>query len=388
MATAANDMPKRKRVRYSAEYRAEALALAERIGVAAAASELGLHATQIYQWRAKAAHEKSVTDRERQLREENARLKRQLADKTETVTILGKNRGVLRKEAGLKYAAIHQHRSAHSIALQCAVLGVSRSGYYAWLRRRDSVSQRLAERTKRDEKVIELFEAKKRRYGSPRLREELEAEGMTMNRKTVAESMRRQGLRARAAKPFRHTTDSGHSLGVALNLLAQDFSATRPDEKWAGDITYLRTIQGWLYLAVILDLCTRKVIGWATSTRIDAELACTALRAALARRGEPSDVIMHTDRGSVYCGWDHRNLIRRYGLVASMSGRGNCYDNAVVESFFHSLKVESIHGVRLMHPDALRQALFEYIEVEYNRTRRHSALGTISPDAFEARIVA
>ena len=132
-------------------------------------------------------------------------------------------------------------------------------------------------------------------------------------------------------------------------------------------------------MAVILDLCTRKVIGWATSTRIDASLACAPLKAARARRGEPKGVIMHTDRGSVYCGWDHRNLIRRYGLVASMSGRGNCYDNAVVESFVHSLKVESVHGMPLMDPDALRQALFEYIEVEYNRTRRHSALGYLTP---------
>ena len=197
----------------------------------------------------------------------------------------------------------------------------------------------MAKRAKRDSEAVELFEPKKRRYGSPGLREELEAEGMAMNRKTVAESMLRQGLRARAAKPFRHTTDPGHSLGAAPNLLAQDFSVNRPDEKWARDITYL---------------CTRKAISWATSTRIDADLACTARRAALARRGEPRGVVMHTDRGSVYCGWDHRNLIRRYGLVASMSGRGNCYDNVVVESFFHSLKIERVHGVPLMHPDALR----------------------------------
>ena len=236
------------------------------------------------------------------------------------------------------------------------MLGVSRSVYYAWLHRRHTPSQRLAEQAKRDAKVVELFEAKKRRYGSPRLTKELEAEGLTVDRKTVAESMRRQGLRAKAAKRFRRTTDSGHALGVAPNLLGQDFRANRPDEKWAGDITGLRTTQGWLYLAVVLDLCTRKVIGWATSTRIDAELACAALRAALARRGEPSGVIMHTDRGSVYCGWDHRNLIRRYGLIASMSGRGNCYDNAVVESFFHSLKVESIHRsitgwcLKALHP--------------------------------------
>jgi transposase InsO family protein len=227
--------------------------------------------------------------------------------------------------------------------------------------------------------VVEPFEAKKRRYGSPRLREELEAKGMAMNRKTVAESMRRQGLRARAAKPSQHTTDSAHSPGVAPNVLAQDFSAKRPDEKWAGGITYLRTIQGWFYLAVILNLWTRKVIGWATRIHIGAA-------SSLARRGEPSGVTMHTDRGSIYCGWDHRNLIRRYGVVASMSGRGNCYNNAAVESFSHSLKVESIYGVPLMHPDALREVLFEYIEVEYNPTRRHSALGYISPDAFEARI--
>lgn len=136
----------------------------------------------------------------------------------------------------------------------------------------------------------------------------------------------------------------------------------------------------------MLDLCTRKVIGWSTSTRIDADLACTALQAAIARRGEPRGVIMHTDRGSVYCGWQHRNLIRRYGLLASMSGRGNCYDNAVVESFFHSLKIESIHGEPLMHTEALRRRLFETIEIECDRTRRYSALGYISPDVFEASI--
>ncbi len=236
--------------------------------------------------------------------------------------------------------------------------------------------------------MVELFDAKKRRYGSSRLTKEPEAEGLIMDRKTVAESLRRQGLRAKAAKRVRRSTDSGHSLGVAPNLLAQDFSANRPNKKWAGDMTGLRTTQGWLYLPVVLDLCTRKAIGWATSTRIDPELACTALRAAIARCGEPRGFVMHTDRGSVYGGWDHRNLIRRYGLVTSMSGRGNCCDNAVVESFFHSLKVESIHGVPLINPDALRQALFEYIEVAYKPHRLHPALGYISLDAFEAGIVA
>jgi transposase InsO family protein len=288
----------------------------------------------------------------------------------------------------LKYAAIHQHRLSHRIARQCAVLGVSRSGYYAWLSRAEMALQRQQAKAKRDAKVVELFEARKRRYGAPRLAKELQAEGMPMNRKTVAERMRRLGLRARAARRFRCTTDSSHRLGVAPNLLDQDFSAQRPDQKWAGDITYLRTTQGWLYLAVVIDLCTRKVIGWASSQRIDAKLACDALKAAIARRSPPHGVIMHTDRGSVYCGWQHRDLIRRHGLIASMSGRGNCYDNAPVESFFHTLKVESIHGEPLVDRATLRRQLFEYIEIDYNRTRRHSALGYISPDAFEARIAA
>ena len=248
--------------------------------------------------------------------------------------------------------------------------------------------QRQQAKAERDAKVVELFEARKRRYGAPRLAKELQAEGMPMNRKTVAESMRRLGLRARAARRFRCTTDSSHRLGVAPNLLDQDFSAQRPDQKWAGDITYLRTTQGWLYLAVVIDLCTRKVIGWASSQRIDGQLACGALKAAIARRSPPHGVIMHTDRGSVYCGWQHRDLIRRHGLIASMSGRGNCYDNAPVESFFHTLKVESIHGEPLVNRSTLRRQLFEYIEIDYNRTRRHSALGYISPDAFEAQIAA
>ena len=196
------------------------------------------------------------------------------------------------------------------------------------------------------------------------------------------------GLRAKDARRYRCTTQSSHTPGVAPNMLGQDFSAQRPDQKWAGDVTFLQTTQGWLYLAVVMDLCTRKIIGWATHTRNNADLACNALKAAIARRGAPCGVIMHTDRGNVYCGWQHRDLIRKYGLVASMSGRGNCYDNAPVESFFHTLKVESIHGEPLVSPETLRRQLFEYIEVEYNRTRRHSALGYISPDAFEAQIAA
>ena len=208
-----------------------------------------------------------------------------------------------------------------------------------------------------------------------------------INRKTVAESMRRrQGLRAWAAKRFRRTIDSSHALGVAPNRIAQDFNAKRPDEKWAGAITYSRTAQGWLYLSDVMDLCTRKVTGWRTRLRIDSILACTVLQAAIARRGEPCGVIMHSDGGGVYCGWRHRDLIRRYGLLVNISGWGNCYDNAVMESFFHSLKVENIHGEPLAHAAVLCRQLFEYIEMEYNRTNRYSALEYVSPEVFAPQI--
>lgn len=282
---------------------------------------------------------------------------------------------------------MERHRRAFRIVLMVRILGVSRSGYSAW-RNRVDVSERQHAREKRDALVARAFAARKSRYGSPRLVLDLCDARHSCNRKTVASSLRRQGLRAKAAKRFEVTTNSKHDLPVAANLLEQNFNAKAPNEKWVGDITYLWTDEGWLYLATVLDLYSRRVIGWSMSERMTASLVCNALTMALWRRQFPRGVIMHTDRGSQYCSNDYQRLLNKHGLVCSMGGKGNCYDNACAESFFHTLKVELIHGERFATRGHMRQAVFQYIETDCNKTRRHGALGYISPEAFEASRVA
>jgi len=288
----------------------------------------------------------------------------------------------------VKYVFMDEHQATFRISAMSRVLQVSRSGFYAWRRRQGNPSPRQRRREQLDETVRKAFDARKGRSGSPRIVHDLADAGHHHNRKTIAGSMRRQGLRARAAKKFKATTNSKHHLPVAPNLLQQDFTATRPNQKYVGDITYLWTEEGWLYLAVVIDLYSRRVVGWAMSERMSAQLVCDALQMALWRRGMPTGVIVHSDRGSQYCSGVYQQLIRECGLLCSMSAKGNCYDNACAESFFHSLKVEAIHGERFATRAEMRQAVFEYIEVDYNRIRRHSANGYISPEAFEAQRVA
>jgi len=283
---------------------------------------------------------------------------------------------------------MHGNTGNFSIRAQSAVFGVSRSGYYAWLHRQKHPSKRRLERETLDRLVAQAFAARKGRSGAPGLTLDLDEQGHSYNRKTVTASMRRQGLRAKAAKKFKATTDSGHSLPVAPNLLEQDFTATAPNQKWVCDITYLWTGEGWLYLAVVLDLFSRMVIGWAMDKRVKAKLVCDALQMALWRRRMPKGVIVHSDRGSQYCSNQYQALLAKHEMLCSMSGKGNCYDNAGAESFFHTLKVEMIHGENFATREAMRRAVFEYIEVDYNRTRRHSANGYISPMAFETKMVA
>ncbi|MFA0079383.1 IS3 family transposase, partial [Vibrio artabrorum] len=265
----------------------------------------------------------------------------------------------------------------------------SRSGFYYWIDNRNKVTQRNEHRKQLDIKVREVFDDKKERDGARRIQKELEENGNKHDVKTIAASMKRQGLVAKAARKFKSTTDSKHRLPVAPNLLDQDFNATAPNQKWAGDITYLATSEGWMYLAVIIDLYSRQVVGWSMSTRMTATLVCDALSMALFRRGMPEGMIIHSDRGSSqYCSKDYRDLIAAHNLKQSMSRKGNCWDNACVESFFHTMKVEAIQYEPIMTREEMRQALFEYIEVDYNRTRRHSALGYLSPVNFEKQYVA
>ena len=288
----------------------------------------------------------------------------------------------------MKYAFIQEHTGQASIRVQCEVYGVSRGGYYAWRRRQDHPSRRQLARDQLDQLVAEAFAARKGRSGALGLTLDLEEQGYAYNRKTVAASMKRQVLVAKAGKKYKSTTDSEHDLPVAPNRLEQDFAAEAPNQKWVCDITYLWTGEGWLYLAVVLDLFSRMVVGWAMDKRMKAKLVCDALQMALWRRRMPKGVVVHSDRGSQYCSKAYQALVAKHDLIPSMSGKGNCYDNAVAESFFHTLKVEMVHGESFPTREAMRRAVFEYIEVDYNRTRRHSANGHISPLAYEHKMIA
>ena len=273
------------------------------------------------------------------------------------------------------------HEGEFAVRLMCRVLSVSPSGYYDWRHR--SASRRALRRAELDAQVKDAFEARKGRAGALRLSRHIQR-----GRRQVAMSLRRQGLRAKAARKYKATTDSNHGLPVAENLLKQNFTAERPNQVWVGDITFIGTDEGWLYLAVVMDLYSRRVVGWSMGERMPAALVCAALRMALFNRRMPRGVIVHTDRGSQYCSHEHRDLLAEHGLIASMSAKGNCYDNAAMESWNHSLKVEAIHSERFTTREQACAHVFEYIEVDYNRNRLHSTLGYLSPVQFEQANVA
>ncbi|EJI9742347.1 IS3 family transposase [Salmonella enterica] len=374
---------KKPRKQHTPEFRQEALKLAERIGVAAAARELNLYESQLYNWRSKQQNQLSSSEREQEMSAEIARLKRQLAERDEELAILQKGRDILREAPEMKYVFIEKHQAEFNIKAMCRVFQVARSGWYVWHQRRHQINRRQRFRLVCDNVVREAFSDAKQRYGAPRLTDELRAQGYQFNVKTVAASLRRQGLRAKASRQFSPVSYREHGLPVSENLLKQDFYASGPNQKWSGDITYLRTDEGWLYLAVVIDLWSRAVIGWSMSSRMTAQLACDALQMALWRRKRPENVIVHTDRGGQYCSADYQALLKRHNLYGSMSAKGCCYDNACAESFFHTLKVECIHGEDFASREIMRTTVFNYIECDYNRWRRHSACGGLSPEQFE-----
>jgi putative transposase len=281
---------------------------------------------------------------------------------------------------------IRKHEQRYPVTMMCRVLKVSPNGFYDWYDREPSAREQ--NRAQLDEQVRIVFEAEKGRIGSPRVSRQLKANDVGAGHNQVAQSMARQGLRAKAARKFKATTNSKHSLPVAENLLQQDFGADHPNQKWVSDITYIATDEGWLYLAVVMDLYSRCVIGWSMSERMTTQLTCDALRMAVFRRHRPRNVIVHSDRGSQYCAHEYQALLREYGLICSMSAKGNCYDNAAMESWNHSLKVEAIHGERFATREIAKSAVFDYIEVYYNRQRLHSTLGYQTPEQFELSRVA
>jgi transposase InsO family protein len=280
------------------------------------------------------------------------------------------------------------HQQEFGLKRMSVMLNIERSGYYAWLKK--VPGKRATANATLDQKILTTFHQHKGRYGAPRLQDELQGEGERVSKNRVARRMKALGIQAKGKKKFKATTDSKHNLPVAPNLLNRDFTAKRPNKKWCGDITYVWTEEGWLYLATVIDLYSRKVIGWSLQSTMTKQLVCDALMMALWRRGFPRNVLFHSDRGSQYCSHDYQNMLKHYGLTCSMSRKGNCWDNSVAESFFHSIKTELIYHERYTTRENAKQSIFHYIEVYYNKLRRHSTIGSLAPEAFEnqSRMVA
>jgi transposase InsO family protein len=281
---------------------------------------------------------------------------------------------------------IKENIDQYSVKLMCRLLSVSPSGYYDWLDRPlSSLSEANAVLAA---KIKAIFDEEHSRAGAKRITKRLRREGTPVGRHRVARIMRLHGWRAKAARKFKATTNSNHKLPVAPNLLQQNFAASRPNEKWVSDITYVWTEEGWLYLAVVMDLYSRMVVGWSMSERMTSNLVMDALQMAIWRRKRPRGVIIHSDRGSQYCSHDYQKLLAENGFICSMSKRGDCYDNASMESWNHSFKVEAIHGEKFLTRADAKSHVFDYIDVYYNRKRLHSRLGYQSPVYFETQNVA
>ena len=283
----------------------------------------------------------------------------------------------------MRFAFIVAEKAAFPVRLLCRTLQVSRAGFYAWHTRLPATRTRADERLGLE--ISAIHAESRQRYGSPRVHAELADRGCRTSRKRVARLMRGRGLAARRRRRFRVTTHSRHPFPIALNVLARQFERAGPDQAWVTDITYIPTGEGWLYLAVIVDLCSRFAVGWAMSERVTDDLTLAALGMALARRRPAAGLVHHSDRGSQYASGDYQRVLAQHGIVCSMSRRGDCWDNAVAESFFATVKVELVHDAAWATRAAARTELFEYLELFYNGQRRHSALGYLSPRAFERR---
>ncbi len=281
----------------------------------------------------------------------------------------------------MRFNFIATHKKAFPVTVMCRVLEVSRTGYYDWCRR--SPSARELSNRKLDTHIHAIFMEHKGRYGSPRITDELIDRGIPCSENRVVARMKALELRAKAKRKYKMTTDSNHDKPIAPNLLERDFTADKPNEKWTSDITYVWTHEGWLYLAVIMDLYSRAIIGWEIGRRMTQDLVCDALTMALWRRQFPKDVIVHSDRGSQYASDKYRQLLQKHLLLPSMSKRGDCYDNAAMESFFHSLKVELIHDEYYVTREQATQSIFEYIECYYNFKRKHSTIGYTAPMVYD-----
>jgi putative transposase len=286
----------------------------------------------------------------------------------------------------VKYAWIEEHSDLFSVARMCRQLGVSRTGYCQWRTR--APSARSTANATLDAQVVAIHAASKRSYGRPRIVLSLLKQGVQVSHERVRNSLKRQHLRPVYKRPYRVTTDSAHNNPIAPNVLDRRFDGWRVNQAWVADITYIATAEGWLYLACVMDLASRKIVGWSMSERMKADLVCQALKSAYWRRKPPAGLIMHSDRGSQYAGDSHRQLIKDFRMIQSMSRRGNCWDNAAMESFFKTLKVERVHLLRYDTRAVAKLDIFDWIEGFYNQQRMHSSIGYQTPVDAESSLMA
>lgn len=286
----------------------------------------------------------------------------------------------------MRYRFIYTNQEVFKTTLMCDALEVSRSGYYSWRMRPESERKKAGKELTSNIRVIHGMSRKT--YGSPRIHAQLAADGIRCGLNRVARLMRQAGIRAKTVRKFKATTTSRHNLPVAPNLLEKRFHTNVPNQVWVADITYIPTREGWLYLAAIMDIFSRMLIGWSMDSRMGRGLVIKALQMALLNRKPAPGLIHHSDRGSQYASYDYQHHLSEYQIRPSMSGKGDCYDNAVQESFFKTLKTELVYHCDYQTRDEAKKSVFEYIEVFYNRQRRHSFIGYMSPAEFEALNVA
>ncbi|MBS3981715.1 MAG: IS3 family transposase [Rhodobacteraceae bacterium] len=373
--------------RPTAEFRREAVRLALTSGRTRReiAEDLGIGLSTLTRWLGRERDVREPSEVSVDLHAELKRLRRENA-------VLKQERDILKKAAAffgergksMTFGFIEAEKASFPISRMCRVLEVSQSGFFAW-------QERPACRRQQQDMVYlahirTAFALSNGTYGSPRMHRDLVDEGHEIGRHRTARLMRQNQLIARQKRRFKRTTDSEHAWPVAPNLIAQDFAAGGPDRKWGADISYIWTAEGWLYLAVVLDLFSRRVVGWAASNRLKRDLAVEALRRALVARNPAPGLIHHSDRGSQYCSVDYQALLRRRGILISMSGRGNCYDNSMVETFFKTIKSELIWPVAWQSRQQAENAIARYVDGFYNPVRRHSSLGFQSPIAFERKV--
>lgn len=282
----------------------------------------------------------------------------------------------------MKFEWINKCATEFDVKAMCAALQVSRAGYYAWVNR--PICARKQANKDLDSRIEKVFAGSRETYGSPRVFQALKRQGVSCSENRVARRMQRNALVSVRRRKFRpQTTDSNHDLPIAENILEQNFTATAPNQRWVGDITYISTAEGWLYLAFILDLFSRKIVGWAMSSSLKSDLTSRALEMAIIRRGQPQNLVYHSDRGAQYASNEFRRSLERYGITPSMSRKGNCYDNAAAESFIDTLKVELVHRRKFFTRAVARMLIIDFIEEFYNKNRSHSTLGFFSPAEYE-----